>query len=307
MPIVEHYGGTVDKFIGDEIMALFGAPQAHENDAERALRAALDMRDALAEVNAAGGVSLGMHIGINSGTVVTGGLGSDGREQYSVMGDTVNLAARLAGAAPEGEILVGPTTRRLTSLLFHFGALPPMTIKGKAEPVAVSRLEDTRADAPHSAASPAWYRRSSGVTRSSAALLEAVDGLASGTGGVVAVTGDPGLGKSRLVAEVRQRTEAAARWIEGRAQSYTDSMSFWLARSLSSAFIGLGPDAAPADLDRALRARLLALPRARGAPTCTRTWRACATSPSSRPTTIAFPGSRPRRCATACAAPSPTS
>ena len=99
VPIVERYGGTVDKFIGDEIMALFGAPLAHENDAERALRAALEMRDALTALNAADGTSLGMHVGVNSGTVVTGGLGSDGREQYSVIGDTVNLAARLAAAA----------------------------------------------------------------------------------------------------------------------------------------------------------------------------------------------------------------
>jgi class 3 adenylate cyclase/tetratricopeptide (TPR) repeat protein len=257
--IVEHYGGTVDKFIGDEIMALFGAPQAHENDAERALRAALDMREALAGLNAADGVSLGMHIGINSGTVVTGGLGSDGREQYSVMGDTVNLAARLAEAAPEGEILVGPTTRRLTSLLFHFGALPPMTIKGKAEPVAVSRLEDTRTEAAYTRGVAGLVSPLVGRDADLATLLDAVNDLAAGTGGVVAVTGDPGLGKSRLVAEVRQRTEAGVRWIEGRAQSYTDSMSFWLARSLLSAFIGLGPDAAPADLERALRAQVSTL------------------------------------------------
>ena len=146
VPIVERYGGTVDKFIGDEIMALFGAPLTHENDAECALRAALDMRDALAALNAADGTSLGMHVGVNSGTVVTGGLGSDGREQYSVIGDTVNLAARLAAAASREEILVGPTTRRLTSLLFDFSVLPPMAIKGKAEPVAVARLEGARAD-----------------------------------------------------------------------------------------------------------------------------------------------------------------
>ena len=116
VPIVERYGGTVDKFIGDEIMALFGAPLAHENDAERALRAALEMMQAMAAVYTSEGICLGMHIGVNSGTVVTGGLGSEGREQYSVMGDTVNLAARLAEAAPAGEILVGPATRRLTAL-----------------------------------------------------------------------------------------------------------------------------------------------------------------------------------------------
>ncbi len=175
------------------------------------------------------------------------------------MGDTVNLAARLADAAPEGEILVGPTTRRLTSLLFHFAALPPMTVKGKAEPVAVSRLEDTRADHAHARGVAGLVSPLVGRDEELATLLEAVEGLTAGGGGVIAVTGDPGLGKSRLVAEVRQRTEANVRWIEGRAQSYTDSMSFWLARSLLSAFIDLGPDAPPADLDRALRAGLESL------------------------------------------------
>ena len=145
VPVVERYGGTVDKFIGDEIMALFGAPLAHENDAERALRAALDMTEVMAGLAAVEHVGLGLHIGVNSGTVVTGGLGSDGREQYSVMGDTVNLASRLANAASKGEILVGPATRRLTALLFDFGALPPMAVKGKVEPVAVALLRGVRA------------------------------------------------------------------------------------------------------------------------------------------------------------------
>ena len=256
VPIVERYGGTVDKFIGDEIMALFGAPLAHENDAERALRAALEMMQAMAALNAADGISLGMHIGVNSGTVVTGGLGSEGREQYSVMGDTVNLAARLAEAAPEGDILVGPATHRLTSLLFDFGALPPMTLKGKAEPVAVARLDGARAGAERGHGLAGLVSPLVGRDAELRELVAAVDALAAGTGGVVAVTGEPGMGKSRLVAEVRQRTQAVATWIEGRAQSYSESMSYWMARSLLSSFIGVGPDASPAALDGALRAAL---------------------------------------------------
>jgi class 3 adenylate cyclase/tetratricopeptide (TPR) repeat protein len=259
VPIVERYGGTVDKFIGDEIMALFGAPSAHENDAERALRAALDMREALAGLNATDGTSLGMHIGVNSGTVVTGGLGSDGREQYSVIGDTVNLAARLAAAAPGGEILVGPTTRRLTSLLFDFTVLPPMAVKGKTEPVAVARLEDARPDAGRVHGVAGLVSPLVGRDRELDLLIGEVHHLQSGSGGIVAITGDPGLGKSRLVAETRQHTEIEARWIEGRAQSYTESMNFSMARSLLSAFLGLRPDAAPADVEQALQALLRAL------------------------------------------------
>jgi len=256
VPIVERYGGTVDKFIGDEIMALFGAPLAHENDAERALRAALEMMQAMATINAADGISLGMHIGVNSGTVVTGGLGSEGREQYSVMGDTVNLAARLAEAAPEGDILVGPATRHLTSLLFDFGALPPMTLKGKAEPVAVARLDGARAEARRVRGIAGLVSPLVGRDAELSELVAAVHELATGAGGVVAVTGEPGMGKSRLVAEVRQRTDAEATWIEGRAQSYSENMSYWMARSLLSDFTGVEPDASTAALERALRAAL---------------------------------------------------
>ncbi|MBU1879873.1 MAG: adenylate/guanylate cyclase domain-containing protein, partial [Chloroflexi bacterium] len=95
VPVIEHYGGAVDKFIGDGVMALFGAPVAHENDPERALRAALVMRDALTAFNAERGTDLGLHFGVNTGLVVAGGIGTRGQQQYSVMGDAVNLASRL--------------------------------------------------------------------------------------------------------------------------------------------------------------------------------------------------------------------
>src|SRR5438477_4258453 len=98
VPVVQKYEGTIDKFIGDEIMALFGAPVAHEDDAERALRAALEMMDALAAFNRANGTELGLHTGINTGLVLAGQIGGHDRRVYSVMGDAVNLAARLEDA-----------------------------------------------------------------------------------------------------------------------------------------------------------------------------------------------------------------
>ena len=256
VPIVERYGGVVDKFIGDEIMALFGAPAAHENDAERALRAALEMREALAALNAADGTDLGMHVGVNSGIVVTGGLGSDGREQYSVIGDTVNLAARLAAAAPGGQILVGPATRRLAGLLFDFTLLPPMTVKGKAEPVAVARLEHARADARRTHGISGLVSPLVGRADELGLLTAEVRRLATGAGAVIAVRGEPGLGKSRLVAEARERTVTDARWVEGRAHSFTDAISYSMVRSLLCALIGLGVEAAPTALDEGLRALL---------------------------------------------------
>jgi class 3 adenylate cyclase len=256
VPIVERYGGTVDKFIGDEIMALFGAPVAHENDAELALRAALEMRDALTALNADDGTDLGMHIGVNSGTVVTGGLGSDGREQYSVIGDTVNLAARLAAAAPGGEILVGPATQRLTAPLFDFTLLPPITVKGKAEPVAVARLERARTDARRARGAAGLVSPLVGRDEELGLVTAEVRRLSEGTGAVVAVSGEPGLGKSRLMAEARQSTENEARWVEGRAHSYTAGISYSMGRGVVCAVLGLAPDVAPAALDGALRSLL---------------------------------------------------
>ncbi|MDQ3315044.1 MAG: adenylate/guanylate cyclase domain-containing protein [Verrucomicrobiota bacterium] len=114
VPIVQKYGGTVDKFIGDEIMALFGAPVAHEDDPERALRTALEMMEAIAAFNSVHGTTLNLHMGVNSGPVITGEVGSKRRRDYSVMGDAVNLAARLEGASTDGEIFVGPNTHRQT-------------------------------------------------------------------------------------------------------------------------------------------------------------------------------------------------
>jgi class 3 adenylate cyclase len=107
VPVVEAYGGTIDKFIGDEIMALFGAPIAHENDAERAVRTALAMMDALAAFNAEQGTVLGLHCGINTGLVIAGGIGTSSRQDYSVMGDAVNLGARLVDASERGQFSWG--------------------------------------------------------------------------------------------------------------------------------------------------------------------------------------------------------
>ena len=102
VPVVEKYEGTVDKFIGDEIMALFGAPVAHENDPERALRAALEMMEALEAFNVERSTDLGVHFGVNTGLVIAGGIGTRERQEYSVMGDAVNLASRLEEVSERG-------------------------------------------------------------------------------------------------------------------------------------------------------------------------------------------------------------
>ena len=140
VPVIERYGGVIDKFIGDEIMAVFGAPRAVEHHAEHALRAALDIFTALADYNCERGLELGLHIGANTGPVIAGAVGSRARHDYSVTGDTVNVAARLEGAAETGQILVGPSTFRHTVQLFEFEALEPLALKGKMRPLDVYRL-----------------------------------------------------------------------------------------------------------------------------------------------------------------------
>src|SRR3954470_1365960 len=133
---VVRYGGTVDKYIGDNVMAVFGAPVTHEDDPERAVRAGLAMQAAMDEINqdigAAAGGSFSLRVGINSGDVLAGQVG----DRYTVIGDAVNVAARLQAAARPGTVTVGGITHRLTRGAIEYVELEPLTLKGKSEPVA---------------------------------------------------------------------------------------------------------------------------------------------------------------------------
>src|SRR5919198_4108338 len=131
---VERYGGTVDKYIGDNVMAIFGAPVAHEDDAERAVRAGLGMQAAMAEVNDGlpSGVHFDLRVGINTGEVLAGAVG----DAYTVVGDTVNVAARLQAAARPGTVTVGERTARATRDAVRYEPLAPLELKGRAERVS---------------------------------------------------------------------------------------------------------------------------------------------------------------------------
>ncbi len=130
---VERFGGTVDKYIGDNVMAIFGAPVAHEDDAQRGVRAGLGMQAAMAEVNEGlpPGEHMDLRVGVNTGEVLAGSVGQD----YTVIGDTVNVAARLQSAARPGSVTVGKRTMRATRDAVRYEALEPLELKGKAEPV----------------------------------------------------------------------------------------------------------------------------------------------------------------------------
>ncbi len=252
VPVIQKYEGTVDKFIGDGVMVLFGAPLAHENDPERALRAALEMMGALAAFNAQHRTDLDIHFGVNTGLVIAGGIGTRERQEYSVMGDAVNLAARLEDASEPGEILVGPDTHRLTAPLFDFETLPPIRVKGRSELLVVYRLLGLRA-APSSVrgieglSSPLVGRGSELLQ-----LQTALRVLQEGRGGKVAIVGEAGLGKSRLVAEVRQSLNGNLAWVEGRCLAHTQGMGYWVARDVLCGLLGVNADTPAATLGGAL-------------------------------------------------------
>lgn len=213
--VLERHGGVVEKFIGDAVMAVFGLPRVHEDDALRAVRAATEMQRALAAVNEElelrWGVRLANRTGVNTGEVVAGDVTAG---QRLVTGDAVNVAARLEQAAPELEILIGETTYRLVKDAVLVEALDPLPLKGKAEPVAAYRLLSVSSD-------EAFARRLDaplvGRLEETAILEESYEqALRERAGRLVTVIGDAGVGKSRLIRELVSRVSDEAKCLRGR-------------------------------------------------------------------------------------------
>jgi predicted ATPase/class 3 adenylate cyclase len=212
---VQGFGGFVDKFIGDALLALFGAPAAHEDDPERAVRAALDMirrTEQLGErAKVYAGSPLVLHIGINTGHVVAGGLGVGVAKSFSVTGDTVNTAQRLQSMAPPGEVLVGPLTHRLTRHAFAYESLGEVSLKGKMGSVLVHRLK-APLDTPRAARGLDTLGLSApliGRDAELARLVASLDRACGGAAQLVRLVGEAGIGKTRLANEfvVRIRDE----------------------------------------------------------------------------------------------------
>ncbi len=195
---VYDYEGYVDKFIGDAVMALFGAPLAHENDGERAVLAGLAMLEVLADHNAASDVPLALRVGINLGEVVAAHLGSEMRLQYTVLGDTVNVASRLESAAEPNTVLISEAVQRRIRDRFEEVELPPLNLKGKSEPIRAFRIVRYSGGADL----PAYHRSPFAGREQELARMQAFLGRAEeGRGGSLVVEGEAGTGKSRLVAE----------------------------------------------------------------------------------------------------------
>src|SRR5919197_67973 len=224
---VEAHGGVVEKFIGDAVMAVFGLPVLHEDDALRAARASVDAREALEWLNEElehdFGVRIQTRTGINTGEVIAGDPSSG---QAMATGDAVNAAARLEQAAQPGEILIGEATWRLTRDAVHAEPIPPLTVKGKEAPLASYRLLGIR----EGAEAIARWVGSPLVGRAHEMTL-AEEAFARATREeechLFTVFGPPGVGKSRLSAEILAHVEGQATVLRGRCLPYGKGITFW--------------------------------------------------------------------------------
>lgn len=214
---LERYEGFAEKFVGDAVMAVFGAPRAHEDDPERALHAALAMHERAAALGRRWAARLGrapaLHIGVNTGPVVAGTLGSAATGAYAVTGDTVNTAARLQAAAEPGQTLVSDLTYQLAQHAFAFEALGELAVKGRRQPVPVYRLTGRRGTHGPVRGLEAHGLMAPMVGRAEelGQLLAAYDRMRRGRAQVVSLVGEAGVGKSRLLREWLAALEADGR------------------------------------------------------------------------------------------------
>jgi class 3 adenylate cyclase len=225
--VLERHQGTVEKFIGDAVVGVFGVPRLHEDDALRAVRAAVELQAALAELNKElerdWGVTLQLRTGVNTGEVVAGSAGAG---SALVLGDAVNVAARLEQAATPGEVLLGQTTWELVRDAIQAEPVAPLALKGKAQGVAAWRLLGVSPDVPGHA-----RRRDIPMVGREAErqlLLEAFDRVvAEHACGLVTVLGAAGVGKTRLVDEALASVGERAVVLRGRCLSYGEGITYW--------------------------------------------------------------------------------
>jgi class 3 adenylate cyclase/tetratricopeptide (TPR) repeat protein len=238
--------GMILQLLGDGVLAFFGAPLAHEDDAERAIRASLGILASIQkyaqELQTKKLVeNFQMRVGLNTGLVVVGNIGSDLHMEYAAIGDTVNLASRMQSAAEPNTILISQNTHRLASSLFEFEDRGKITVKGKTEAIQVYRVLGERKGAVRRRGIAGLMSPMVGRGRELSQLMQCIADAQAGRGSIVAIIGEAGLGKSRLVAEWRKATLAidhALRWIEGRCLSYGASTPYHLGTDILRAIIG---------------------------------------------------------------------
>jgi predicted ATPase/class 3 adenylate cyclase len=246
---VYKYDGMVDKFTGDGLMALFGAPIAHENNAELAVLSALEMCSRVGElsqkVEKLWAKDLLLHVGLHSGPVIVGGIGSDLLMNYTAIGDTVNLARRLEDAAPPGTVLVSDTVYRQTKALFNYETTSSLSLQGLKQPVTAYRLTGIKPVRGSVRGIESLQAPMVGREYELEGLIQSVQSLnKEETGWFVLLSGEAGIGKSRLIAELKNRLRRKKITIlEGQSLTYRRLAAYWIFVDAFRKFIGASAEA----------------------------------------------------------------
>ena len=257
--VIESHGGTVEKFIGDAVVGVFGVPAVHEDDPERAVRVALRILRALEGMTRPDGSALEARVGVNTGEALVRLDVTPGSGEGFLTGDAVNTAARLQSSAPPMGVVVGSLTHRLTAATIRYEELPPLALKGKSGRVkawlAREPFGEAGARSASAAATPMVGREAELAT-----CNEAIARLRAGRGGLLLITGEAGIGKTRLVDELRRLgTEQGCAWLEGHTLSFGRSISYWPFLEVIQQDAGIDSDDGEAERWSKLRARLTGL------------------------------------------------
>ncbi len=264
-PLISRYEGTIARLMGDALLAFFGAPVAHEDDPIRAGRAALDLIAAAGEyaqeLRSRYGIEFGIRVGLNTGPVVVGEVGSNLAYEYTAMGDAVNLAARMQAAARPMTVLITDKTYRFLAQDFDCIDLGKIAVKGKIEPVHVYQLGNPIQVSPGARAQNEPEGSMVGREKELALLQQLGQAVQAGLGRAVLVVGEPGIGKSRLVSEWKAHTDQLQQpgsvgtvWLQGRTLSYGRGMAYHLLVDLLYAVLKVHPSASGAETLAVLQA-----------------------------------------------------
>jgi class 3 adenylate cyclase len=257
-PAVYHYEGTIARLLGDALLAFFGAPVAHEDDAVRAVRAARDIlavaRDYADEVRRRHSIDFAMRIGLNTGRVVVGEVGSDLRYEYTAMGDAVNLAARMQSAARPMSVLISEHTQRFVGPVFECEDLGLIEVKGKAERVRVYEVRGLKATPGRVRGLAGLESPMVGRDAELAVLLQVSAAVRAGLGRTAIILGEAGLGKTRLIAEWKTVVGDGLRWVEGHCLSYGQGLAYHLLLDLLRSLLEVPAAAEEGEARAALKA-----------------------------------------------------
>ena len=266
MDEIHQYEGTINQFTGDGVMALFGAPLAHEDHAQRACHAALAVQQSLAlyerKVKNEFGLDFKMRIGLNSGPVVVGAIGDDLRMDYTAVGDTTNLAARMESLADPGTILISDSTFRLVKKYFQIASLGKVDVKGKKDQQPIYKLTGvsgikSRLDASRDRGLIEYIGRREEIED----LVRIFKKVKIGRGQVVGVVGEAGIGKSRFVLEMHRKADEQITYIETRCLQHSSNIPFLPILQSFKSFFDIGEGESGKNINKKLKTRLARLDR----------------------------------------------